>query len=245
MKQVVIIENLVKKFGEFVAVNHISFEVYEKEIFGFLGANGAGKTTTIKILCGILPPTEGIAFVLGFNAFKESNKIKKEIGYMSQKFTLYEDLTVLENLNFQGGIRNLNTKYLKSKINEVLEFSNLKDRMNELTKNLPLGIKQRLALGCAILHNPKILFLDEPTAGVDPIARKNFWNLIYKLKEMGTTIFVTSHYMDEVEQCDRVAIMHEGRILVLGAPEELKQKVLNNKNSTLEDVFIKLIKNQQ
>jgi ABC-2 type transport system ATP-binding protein len=245
MKQVVIIENLVKKFGEFVAVNHISLEVYEKEIFGFLGANGAGKTTTIKILCGILPPTEGIAFVLGFNAFKESNKIKKEIGYMSQKFTLYEDLTVLENLNFQGGIRNLNTKYLKSKINEVLEFSNLKDRKNELTKNLPLGIKQRLALGCAILHNPKILFLDEPTAGVDPIARKNFWNLIYKLKEMGTTIFVTSHYMDEVEQCDRVAIMHEGRILVLGAPEELKQKVLNNKNSTLEDVFIKLIKNQQ
>jgi len=245
MKQVVIIENLVKKFGEFVAVNHISFEVYEKEIFGFLGANGAGKTTTIKILCGILPPTEGIAFVLGFNAFKESNKIKKEIGYMSQKFTLYEDLTVLENLNFQGGIRNLNTKYLKSKINEVLEFSNLKDRKNELTKNLPLGIKQRLALGCAILHNPKILFLDEPTAGVDPIARKNFWNLIYKLKEMGTTIFVTSHYMDEVEQCDRIAIMHEGRILVLGAPEELKQKVLNNKNSTLEDVFIKLIKNQQ
>lgn len=226
MNTVVKVESLVKLFGNFKAVDSIDFEVYKGEIFGFLGANGAGKSTTIRILCGIQPPSSGKVMVMGYDALNEAFKIKQNIGYMSQKFTLYDDLTVNENIEFFAGIRKISNKDFEDRKNKILELSELQGKEKLVTRSLPGGWKQKLALGCSIIHNPQILFLDEPTAGVDPAARKIFWEIIYQLRKMGTTIFVTSHYMDEVEQCDRIALMHKGKIVALGSPEELKKNVI-------------------
>jgi ABC-2 type transport system ATP-binding protein len=216
--------DLSKTFGSFVAVDHISFEVRKGEIFGFLGPNGAGKTTTIKILCGLLTPTAGVARVSGFDVSTEFEEIKKHIGYMSQKFSLYEDLTVSENLDFFGGIYGLTPDRKAARDEWVLKMADLTDKTGTLTGALPLGWKQRLALGCAVLHEPPVLFLDEPTSGVDPLSRRNFWDLINELASQGVTVFVTTHYMEEAEYCNRLALMAAGRIIALGSPNELKTK---------------------
>jgi ABC-2 type transport system ATP-binding protein len=216
------IQNLVKRFGDFVAVDNISLDVAPGEIFGFLGPNGAGKSTTIRILCGLLPPTSGEASVGGFDVRKQPEDIKKSIGYMSQKFSLYDDLTVAENIEFFGGVYGVSKEKLIARRDYVLEMAGLEDKRSMMTRLLAGGWKQRLALGCAILHEPPILFLDEPTSGVDPIARRSFWQLIYQLSAAGHTIFVTTHYMDEAEYCNRVALMYGGRIIALGSPAELK-----------------------
>ena len=216
------IEHLVKKFGDFVAVNDVSLEVGQGEIFGFLGPNGAGKSTTIRILCGLLPQTSGKATVGGFDVATDSEEIKKTIGYMSQKFSLYDDLTVQENIEFFGGVYGVPDEQLPARRDYVLKMAALEDKREALTRTLSGGWKQRLALGCAILHEPPILFLDEPTSGVDPIARRNFWALIYDLSAAGHTVFVTTHYMDEAEYCHRVALMYGGRVIALGSPAELK-----------------------
>lgn len=216
--------DLSKTFGSFVAVDHISFEVRKGEIFGFLGPNGAGKTTTIKILCGLLTPTSGEARVSGFDVSTEYEEIKRHIGYMSQKFSLYEDLTVLENLDFFGGIYGLTPERKAARDEWVLKMADLTDKTGTLTGALPLGWKQRLALGCAVLHEPPVLFLDEPTSGVDPLSRRNFWDLINELASQGVTVFVTTHYMEEAEYCNRLALMAAGRIIALGSPTELKTK---------------------
>jgi ABC-2 type transport system ATP-binding protein len=218
----VIVEDLSKTFGDFVAVDHIHFQVGKGEIFGFLGPNGAGKSTTIRMLCGLLLPTSGKGKVAGFDLMKEPEKIKQVIGYMSQKFSLYDDLTVIENLHFFGGIYELSGSLQRKRENEVLEMIGLQDLRDRITRTLAVGLKQRLALGCAILHEPSILFLDEPTSGVDPISRRNFWNLIQQMGERGVTTFVTTHYMDEAEYCDRLALIYQGRIIALGTPSELK-----------------------
>jgi len=223
---VVEVEDLVKTFGNFVAVDHVHFQVKRGEIFGFLGPNGAGKSTTIRILCGLLLPTAGKGRVSGFDLMKEPEKIKQAIGYMSQKFSLYDDLTVVENLHFFGGIYGLSGSMQKKRENEVLEMISLQDFRDRITRTLAVGWKQRLALGCAILHEPSILFLDEPTSGVDPISRRNFWSLIQQMGEKGVTTFVTTHYMDEAEYCGRLALIYQGRIVALGAPSELKLKTL-------------------
>ena len=235
------VEELTRTFGDFVAVDHASFQVYKGEIFGFLGANGAGKTTTIKMLCGLLMPTSGTAYVSGFDIYKQTEEIKQNIGYMSQKFSLYEDLTVAENLEFYGGIYGLNNHELKIARNQAVHSTGLGDHLHKLTRDIPLGWKQRLALSCAIMHQPKILFLDEPTGAVDPISRRNFWSLIYDLADNGTTVFVTTHYMDEAEYCNRLSIMHDGKIIAIGSPRELKQ---DYHKETIEDVFIDLVKKQ-
>jgi ABC-2 type transport system ATP-binding protein len=203
-------------------VDHIHFQVGKGEIFGFLGPNGAGKSTTIRMLCGLLLPTSGKGMVAGFDLMKEPEKIKQVIGYMSQKFSLYDDLTVIENLHFFGGIYDLSGSLQRKRENEVLEMIGLQDLRDRITRTLAVGLKQRLALGCAILHEPSILFLDEPTSGVDPISRRNFWNLIQQMGERGVTTFVTTHYMDEAEYCDRLALIYQGRIIALGTPSELK-----------------------
>src|SRR5689334_23229365 len=216
------IEKLVKRFGEFVAVDNVSIEVARGEIFGFLGPNGAGKSTTIRILCGLLAPTSGRATVDGYDVATQSELVRQNIGYMSQKFSLYDDLTVEENIEFFGGVYGVPPQTLPQRRDYVLKMANLEDRRQTPTRELPGGLKQRLALGCAILHEPPILFLDEPTSGVDPVARRNFWELIYKLSESGHTIFVTTHYMDEAEYCHRVALMYSGRVIALGSPAELK-----------------------
>ncbi len=216
------IEKLVKRFGDFVAVDNVSLEVAPGEIFGFLGPNGAGKSTTIRILCGLLPPTSGRATVHGFDVATQPEEIKQNIGYMSQKFSLYDDLTVQENIEFFGGVYGVPPEKLKARRDYVLEMAGLTDKRGMMTRLLAGGWKQRLALGCAILHEPPILFLDEPTSGVDPIARRNFWHLIYQLSSAGHTIFVTTHYMDEAEYCHRVALMYGGKIIALGSPAELK-----------------------
>ncbi len=216
------IENLTKRFGDFVAVDQISLEVKRGEIFGFLGPNGAGKSTTIRILCGLLPPTSGSARVAGFDVATQPEDIKRNIGYMSQKFSLYDDLTVEENIEFFGGIYGVTPEALPARRDYVLKMAVLEDKRTSATRLLSGGWKQRLALGCAILHEPPILFLDEPTSGVDPIARRNFWELIYQLSAAGHTVFVTTHYMDEAEYCNRVALMYGGRIIALGSPAELK-----------------------
>ena len=226
MSTVVDVQDLTKKFGSFTAVDRIEFSVKKREIFGFLGANGAGKSTTIRILCGIQKPSKGKAFVLGEDIAKNPRRIKQSIGYMSQKFTLYDDLSVLENIQFFGGIHRLSSKKLEERSRLILSMSGLEGRERTRTSELPGGWKQRLALGCSIIHEPRILFLDEPTAGVDPAARRVFWNIIHELREAGTTIFVTSHYMDEVENCDRIALMHRGRIAALDSPEELKKNII-------------------
>lgn len=220
------VEGLTKKFDGFVAVDEITFEVRKGEIFGFLGPNGAGKTTTIRMLCGILRPTQGTGTVAGFDIFRDNEKIKRHIGYMSQLFSLYPDLTVIENIDFFAGIYGLQSKRMRARRQWALATANLEEYTDRITRELPLGYKQRLALVCAMLHEPTILFLDEPTAGVDPLSRRSFWDLIYRLKEdKQTTIFVTTHYMDEAEHCERIALIQDGRISALGAPAELKKSI--------------------
>ena len=216
------IEELVKTFGSFTAVDRISLKVNRGEIFGFLGPNGAGKSTTIRMLCGILTPTSGRGRVSGFDIFKESEKIKQNIGYMSQKFSLYEDLTVEENLNFYSGIYRLSSATKEERKEWVTANGRPQGPQSSPTSTLAGGWKQRLALGCAILHEPSILFLDEPTSGVDPLSRRRFWDLIYEMAGRRVTVFVTTHYMDEAEYCDRLALIDEGKIIALGTPEELK-----------------------
>ncbi len=224
-KEVVIkTDKLTKRFGNFIAVDKISFEVNPGEIFGFLGANGAGKTTAIKMLCGLSIPTSGDATIAGFDVYKHPEKIKKNIGYMSQKFSLYEDLTVIENIQFFGGIYGLSDQQIREKSKELLEKLGLNNEAKKLVASLPLGWKQKLAFSVAIFHQPKIVFLDEPTGGVDPVTRRQFWDLIYDAAESGITVFVTTHYMDEAEYCNRVSIMVDGAITALDTPENLKQK---------------------
>lgn len=233
---VIQVENLSKLFGDFAAVNQISFQVKAGEIFGFLGANGAGKTTAMKMLIGISSPTSGKATVAGFDVYKETESIKKNIGYMSQKFALYDDLTVKENITFFGGIYGLSKKQIDQKRCELVEELGLQEVTNSLVASLPLGWKQKLAFSVSLLHEPKIVFLDEPTGGVDPITRRQFWEMIYKAAHNGTTIFVTTHYMDEAEYCDRVSIMVNGKIEALDTPKKLKE----HKTDTMNDVFLKL-----
>ncbi len=217
------IEKLVKRFGDFIAVDDVTIDVARGEIFGFLGPNGAGKSTTIRILCGLLAPTSGQATVGGYDVTTQPEQVRESIGYMSQKFSLYDDLTVEENIEFFGGVYGVPPDRLPERRDYVLKMAGLADKRTATTRDLPGGLKQRLALGCAILHEPPILFLDEPTSGVDPVARRNFWELIYKLSEAGHTIFVTTHYMDEAEYCHRVALMYSGRVIALGSPAELKR----------------------
>lgn len=221
------VKNLTKIFDSFISVDNISFNVKEGEIFGFLGANGAGKSTTIRMLCGIIEPSMGDAMVGGFSVVKYPNKVKQQIGYMSQRFSLYNDLSVEENINFFGGIYGLDGKYLQERKNWVLEISQLKGEEKTLTGSLPGGIKQRLALGTAVIHKPKIVYLDEPTSGVDPISRRNFWNLIHDLSAQGTTIFVTTHYLEEAEYCGNIILIDEGKIVAEGGAKELKENILN------------------
>lgn len=230
-------QDLTKKFGDFTAVNHINFKVLRGEIFGFLGANGAGKTTAIKMLTGLLSPTSGEGFVAGYDIYSESEAIKKKIGYMSQRFSLYDDLTVKENIRFYGGVYGLSREILRDKYDEILEKVDLKNALNSSVGSLPLGWKQKLAFSISLLHEPKIVFLDEPTGGVDPITRRQFWEMIYKASEDGITVFVTTHYMDEAEYCDRVSIMVDGKIEALDSPEELKRSY---SAKSIEDVFIEL-----
>lgn len=220
------VDNLTRTFGDFVAVDHISLEVAKGEIFGFLGPNGAGKSTTIRMLCGLLLPSGGEGTVGEYNIITQSEEIKQSIGYMSQKFSLYDDLTVEENINFFSGIYSVPGSKKELRKNWALEMAGLREKRGALTKTLPGGFKQRLALGCAILHEPPILFLDEPTSGVDPVSRRNFWALIYDLARGGTTIFVTTHYMDEADYCDRLALIYRGRIIAEGAPNELRQRYM-------------------
>jgi len=216
------IRDLVKRFGDFVAVDHVNMQVQRGEIFGFLGPNGAGKSTTIRMLCGLLLPTSGSAIVGGLDVMTQSEAIKKRIGYMSQKFSLYDDLTVEENIDFFSGIYGVPRERRQVRKDYVLQMAGIEERRSSLTRQLSGGWKQRLALGCAILHEPPILFLDEPTSGVDPIARRTFWDLIYQLSAAGHTVFVSTHYMDEAEYCHRLALMYRGKVIALGTPAELK-----------------------
>jgi ABC-2 type transport system ATP-binding protein len=236
-QNVIIAEGLTKIFGNFVAVDHISFEVAKGEIFGFLGANGAGKTTAMRMLCGLSTPSSGKATVAGFDLFKDTEQIKKSIGYMSQKFSLYEDLTIRENIQFYGGIYGLSKKQIQDKTAYLVDHLHLQNFQNSLVKSLPLGWKQKLAFSVAIVHDPAIVFLDEPTGGVDPVTRREFWELIYDASERGITVFVTTHYMDEAEYCNRVSIMVDGRIEALDTPNNLK-KTYNS--LSMDEVFLKL-----
>jgi len=236
-KNVIQVVKLTKTFGDFTAVHSISFDVKKGEIFGFLGANGAGKTTAMKMLIGISNPTSGAAHVAGFDVFKEAEDIKKNIGYMSQKFALYDDLTVKENITFFGGIYGLSRKKIKEKSAALITELKLEKVANQLVGSLPLGWKQKISFSVALLHEPKIVFLDEPTGGVDPITRRQFWEMIYKAAHHGTTVFVTTHYMDEAEYCDRVSIMVNGKIEALDTPKKLKEQF---NAATMNDVFIKL-----
>lgn len=234
---VIKVKDLTKMFGDFIAVNAINFEVKKGEIFGFLGANGAGKTTAIKMLIGISHPTSGNATIAGFDIYKNTEDIKKNIGYMSQKFALYDDLTVRENITFFGGIYGLSRKRIKEKSTTLIKELGLEDVSKNLVGSLPLGWKQKIAFSVALLHDPKIVFLDEPTGGVDPITRRQFWEMIYKAAHQGTTIFVTTHYMDEAEYCDRVSIMVNGKIEALNTPKKLKSQF---NVESMNDVFLKL-----
>lgn len=236
-KTAIIVENLSKQFGHFKAVDQISFEVAQGEIFGFLGANGAGKTTAMKMLCGLSMPTSGKATVAGFDVYTENESIKKSIGYMSQKFSLYEDLTVKENIKFYAGIYGISPKQIIQKTDSLLRQLSLEKEANVLVGQLPLGWKQKLAFSVAIFHDPQIVFLDEPTGGVDPITRREFWNLIYEAAEKGITVFVTTHYMDEAEYCNRVSIMVDGKIEALDTPSNLKS---NFNAASMDEVFIQL-----
>jgi ABC-2 type transport system ATP-binding protein len=220
----VVVEDLVKRFGAFTAVDRISFSVPTGEVFGFLGPNGAGKSTTIRMLCGILTPTSGRGSVGGFDILTQSERIKERIGYMSQKFSLYEDLTVQENIEFYGSVYDVPPSRLAERRRWILRMAGLGDRAASLTKELSGGWKQRLALGCALVHDPQILFLDEPTAGVDPVSRRSFWDLIYTVAGQGVTVFVTTHYMDEAEHCDRIGLIYDGRLVALDSPARLKER---------------------
>lgn len=234
---VITVRNLTKRFGNFTAVDNISFDVEKGEIFGFLGANGAGKTTAMRMLCGLSLPTSGTASVAGFDVYKENEEIKKSIGYMSQKFSLYEDLTVKENIRFYAGIYGKSSGFIKEKTERMLGQLHMASEANKLVKELPLGWKQKLAFSVAIFHEPQIVFLDEPTGGVDPVTRREFWNMIYQAAETGITVFVTTHYMDEAEYCNRVSIMVDGRIDALDSPSQLK-KTYGSKS--MDQVFLHL-----
>ena len=222
------VENLTKKFGKFTAVNDISFHVKRREIFGFLGANGAGKSTTIRMLCGLLSPTSGTATVGGYDINTQPEKVKAHLGYMSQKFSLYGDLTVEENIAFFGGVYGLSRGRIKKRMQWVLEMAGLKGREKSLARELAGGWKQRLALGCAVLHEPEIVFLDEPTGGVDPVSRRNFWEFINELSEGGATVFVTTHYLDEAEYCNHIMLIHAGELIAGGSPQKLKTETIRN-----------------
>ena len=220
---VIIVENLTRRFGDFIAVDHINFEVQAGEVIGYLGPNGSGKTTTIRMLLGLLKPSDGKATVLGYDVFKQSEEIRARVGYMSQKFAIYDDLTTLENLTFYGGVYGINDK---ARIQHTLELVGLKGHEHTLTRDMSTGWRQRLSLGIALVHEPKLLFLDEPTSGVDPTARRAFWDLIYQLAEGGVTILVTTHYMDEAEYCERVAVMRDGKLLAMDTPTKLKEIII-------------------
>jgi ABC-2 type transport system ATP-binding protein len=222
------VHDLEKKFGAFTAVNRINFQVERGEIFGFLGPNGAGKSTTIRMLCGIISPTSGLGLVGGYDIVREQRKIKQHIGYMSQKFSLYDDLTVEENIDFYGGIYTIPEGEKEARKEEVVRTAGIEGFKTSLTRNLSGGWKQRLALGCAIMHRPSIIFLDEPTSGVDPITRNNFWSTIKTMAERGVTVFVTTHYMDEAENCDRLALIYRGTIIAMGTPKEMKTQSMKN-----------------
>lgn len=237
----VIVEHLFKRFGDFVAVNDVNLRVGKGEIFGFLGPNGAGKSTTIRILCGLLAPSEGKAIVAGFDVAEEPERVRENIGYMSQKFSLYDDLTVEENIDFFSGIYGVAKDKRDARKQYALQMAGLIGQEKTMTRTLSGGWKQRLALGCAILHEPPIVFLDEPTSGVDPIARRAFWDLIYTLSEAGQTVFVTTHYMDEAEYCHRVALLYHGKMIALGTPEELKQTM---SKGSMEEVFVASIERE-
>jgi len=230
-------EGLTKKFGDFTAVDAISFEVNKGEIFGFLGANGAGKTTAMRMLCGLSMPSSGKATVAGFDVYRENEQIKRNIGYMSQKFSLYDDLTVRENMRFYGGIYGRSNAFIREKTAFILGHLHLQEEADTLVRSLPLGWKQKLAFSVAVFHEPEIVFLDEPTGGVDPVTRREFWNMIYVAAAAGTTIFVTTHYMDEAEYCNRVSIMVDGRIEAMDSPAMLKDQY---DAATMDDVFLKL-----
>ncbi len=234
---IISVKDLTKKFGSFTAVDKISFDVRPGEIFGFLGANGAGKTTAIRMLCGLSMPTSGKATVAGFDVYKQTESIKKNIGYMSQKFSLYEDLTVKENIDFYGGVYGLSRERRKEKTEFLIDLLKIEEARNKLIKSLPLGWKQKLAFSIAIIHEPKIVFLDEPTGGVDPITRRQFWDMIYEAADRNVTVFVTTHYMDEAEYCSRVSMMVDGRIAALDKPEKLKEQF---GVGTMHEVFVKL-----
>lgn len=238
MEQVIITDKLTKKFGSFTAVDSISFYVEKGEIFGFLGANGAGKTTAMRMLCGLSKPTSGSGSVAGFDIAKDYEKIKKNIGYMSQKFSLYEDLTVNENIKLFAGIYGMSLKKIKAKSAKILKRLELTDRKDTLVKYIPTGWKQKLAFSVAVFHEPKIVFLDEPTGGVDPEARRQFWEMIYEAADSGITIFVTTHYMDEAEYCDRISIMVNGKIAALASPNDMKKEY---NAETMDEVFRKLV----
>ncbi len=238
------VKNLKKSFGSFIAVDGISFEVYEGEIFGFLGPNGAGKTTTIRMLCGLLTPTEGSGTVSKLDISTQSEKIKENIGYMSQKFSLYDDLTVSQNIDFYSGIYQTKKETRKAKLEEIIKRAELAGLEDALTGDLASSTKQHLALGCAMIHDPRIIFLDEPTAGVDPLSRRKFWGVIKDLSKKGVTILVTTHYMNEAEYCDRIAIINEGKIIACDTPASLKAMV-PAENPNLEDVYVYLIEGRK
>nr|WP_315165357.1 ABC transporter ATP-binding protein [uncultured Flavobacterium sp.] len=239
-EKIISVNNLCKTFGSFTAVNSISFDVYKGEIFGFLGANGAGKTTAMKMLIGILKPSSGEASIAGFDVKKQAEMVKKSIGYMSQKFSMYDDLTIKENITFFGGIYGLSRTEIKEKTANLISELELEEVADKLVSALPLGWKQKLSFSVALLHEPKLVFLDEPTGGVDPITRRQFWEMIYAQANKGTTIFVTTHYMDEAEYCDRVSIMVEGKIEALDSPKNLKKQY---NAASMNDVFLKLARN--
>ncbi|MES2416705.1 MAG: ABC transporter ATP-binding protein [Bacteroidota bacterium] len=230
-------DKLTKRFGNFIATNEITFEVNKGEIFGFLGANGAGKTTAMRMLCGLSTPSSGQATIAGFDIYKQTEQIKKNIGYMSQRFSLYEDLTIIENIRFFGGIYGLSNKQIGLKTTQLIEQLGLEAEAKKLVASLPLGWKQKLAFSVAILHEPQIVFLDEPTGGVDPLTRRQFWEMIYDAADQGITIFVTTHYMDEAEYCHRISLMVDGRIKAMDTPQNLKMQF---KVNTMDEVFYEL-----
>ena len=236
------VQDLERRFGDFIAVDRISFSVRKGEIFGFLGSNGSGKSTTIRMLCGILTPTSGRGIVAGYDIWTESEKIKQSIGYMSQKFSLYKELTPFENIRFYLGVYNIPPELWRERTEWILELARLSDVRNRRTQDLPPGWRQRLALGCALLHKPDIIFLDEPTSGVDPLTRRHFWDFIASLAQTGVTVFVTTHYMDEALNCERIVLINEGRIVAVGSPSELISTTVPDKaDGDLNDVFIALM----
>ncbi|MCD6487501.1 MAG: ABC transporter ATP-binding protein [Syntrophobacterales bacterium] len=238
----IVIKNLEKKFGDFIAVDKISFSVKKGEIFGFLGSNGSGKSTTIRMLCGILTPTSGQGIVAGHDIYTEPEKIKLSIGYMSQKFSLYEEMTPFENIRFYLGVYNIPPDQWEERIQWTIDTTRLHDVRNRLTRDLPPGWRQRLALGCALLHKPDILFLDEPTSGVDPLTRRHFWDFIGILAGEGITVFITTHYMDEATNCEQIVMINEGKIVASGSPSEIIGETITDRpGADLDDAFIELM----